>query len=60
MNHEQRITQLELQINKLTKIIESAGLIDEFIPLPRAARILGKTRAGNSLSITKRQNITTR
>lgn len=60
MNHEQRISQLEEQIDKLTKIIESAGLIDEFVSLPRAARILGKTRASNSLSITKRRNITIR
>ena len=40
-NHNNRLTQLERQVNRLFKIIQAAGLTDNFVPLAQAAKILG-------------------
>lgn len=40
MNHEQRINQLEKQVERLIKVINSTGLTQEFIPLTKAAKQL--------------------
>jgi hypothetical protein len=41
MNHEQRIKNLEKQITKLQKIIEAAGLNQEYLPISQAAKYFG-------------------
>ena len=40
MNHEQRINQLEKQVERLIEVINSAGLTQEFVPLTQAAKQL--------------------
>lgn len=39
-SQEQRIYELELQVKRLTRIVESLDLDKEFISLPRAAKML--------------------
>lgn len=39
-NHDQRIKRLEQKVIQLTSILEATGLLDKFVPLSQAARML--------------------
>ena len=39
-NHNKRIQELEKKVRRLEQIIESAGLLEDFVDLSRAAKIL--------------------